>query len=324
MKIFGTGATPFSPQGADIPEGDPQELKFVTDQFQNSIYGELFNFLASQEITPTATAGADLKQLKKAVLSAVLSGNIYDDSGTDNNKILTHQAGSAFSYKLINTLQNGVSLQFVNKVENTGAVQITVYDAENAANLSSLINIPVLKEDGTAHVSGELKAGDLVYCIYSSTPSPRFIAPSFWLPVSTKNELVKYFTSIPTTNVGGSIFVDGRGQMHWDSATSSYKKDKLSVVSGSLKFYFDWDYSLLRYLVRGHGVINITTANVFQTLNYGVTLETSPSPVIAIAPIFGTAASVRTFLHNTPTATSVSLAASQVGFYDVSIFGEAI
>lgn len=135
---------------------------------------------------------------------------------------------------------------------------------------------------------------------------------------------VKYFTTTPTTNVGVSIFVEDQGYMHWDTATFSYKKDKLSVVSGSLKFYFDWDYSLLRYLVRGHGVINITTANVFQTLNYGVTLEESPAPVIAMTPIFGTAASVRTFLHGTPTATSFSLAASQVGFYDVSIFGEAI
>lgn len=176
MKIFGTGATPFSPQGADIPEGDPQELKFVTDQFQNSVYGELFNFLASQGITPTATAGADLKQLKKAVLSTILSGNIYVDSGTANNKILTHQAGSAFSYKLINTLQNGFSLKFVNKVENTGAVQITVYDEENAANLSSLTNIPIFREDGLSHAAGDIKPGDLIYCVYSATPSPRFLS----------------------------------------------------------------------------------------------------------------------------------------------------
>lgn len=143
--------------------------------------------------------------------------------------------------------------------------------------------------------------------------------------ISISSSIVKYFTptTTPTTNVGVSIFVEDQGYMHWDTATSSYKKDKLSVVSGSLKFYFDWDYSLLKYLVRGHGVINITTANVFQTLNYGVTLETSPAPVITMTPIFGTAASARTFLHSTPTETSVSLAASQLGFYDLSIFGEA-
>ena len=105
MKRFGLTTTPFfvAPGKVDIPEGDPRELTNMTDQFANSAYGELFNILSKQGITPAATTASDLNQLNRAITSIQLGSNLYTDTGTAQAKLLTHKSGSNFLYKTSNS-----------------------------------------------------------------------------------------------------------------------------------------------------------------------------------------------------------------------------
>ena len=80
---------------------------------------------------------------------------------------------------------------------------------------------------------------------------------------------VKYFTSIPTTNVGASIFVEGQGQMHWDALASplpGYKKDNFETHNDILRqtITYCWRYDLQKY----HKTISMrATANAAGTIN---------------------------------------------------------
>lgn len=188
MKVFGTGQTPFTAQTVDIPEGDPQETTHTTDQLLNSFYGELYNLLSGQGISPTQTTGADLKQVSKSIMSLILGGSFFIDSGSANSKILTHIAGNKFLFKSLNLYGNGIVVKFVNAVQNTGAVVLTLYDAANSANIPGLTNVPLVKIDGADYTSGELKSGEIVECYYDSTTS-------------------KFITIVNTTNYNNSNVV---------------------------------------------------------------------------------------------------------------------
>jgi len=210
MKKFGLTTTPFAPAPGkvDIPEGDPRELNNITDQFMNSAYGELFNVLAKQGITPASTTASDLNQLNRAIMSIQMGSNLYNDTGTAAAKLLTHKSGTNFLYKTSNVLQNAFCLRFVNSVASNGTpVTITIFDAANAQNLPNIINIPFVKSDGSNFINNELAAGDIVDCFYDlniskfkllmkneKTPKNAF---DFYTGTSTQASPDNYILSVP-------------------------------------------------------------------------------------------------------------------------------
>ena len=76
MKQFGIvgDLTPFEPvnPALDIPDGDPLELKKVTDQSMNAFYGELASAIinSGQTLTPTNGTSPNTSQLWNAISSA--------------------------------------------------------------------------------------------------------------------------------------------------------------------------------------------------------------------------------------------------------------
>lgn len=164
MKKFGEGQQPFHAI-IDIPEGDSQELTTVTDQALNSLYGELFNLLQLHGINPTTTTNADLKQIARAVWSAVSAGNLYKDTGGSNVKNLTHTKAGNFLFKNTNANNDGFIVEFLNKTENTGAVTINVFDVENNTNHFS--NIPLINQNGSELQAKALLANQLVRAYFS-------------------------------------------------------------------------------------------------------------------------------------------------------------
>lgn len=164
MKKFGEGQQPFYAI-VDIPEGDAQELTTVTDQALNSLYGELFNLLKSHGINPTTTTAADLKQVARAVWSAVAAGNLYKDTGSSNVKNLIHVRAGGFLFKNTNANDDGFTIEFLNKTENTGAVTINVFDAEN--NENHFNNIPLVAQNGNEIQAKTLAANSLVKAYFS-------------------------------------------------------------------------------------------------------------------------------------------------------------
>lgn len=164
MKKFGEGQQPFHAI-IDIPEGDSQELTTVTDQALNSLYGELFNLLQTHGINPTATTNADLKQVARAVWSAVSAGNLYKDTGIGNVKNLSHVRAGGFLFKNTNANDDGFIIEFLNKTENTGAVTINVFDVEN--NVNHFNNIPLVAQNGNEIQAKALTANSLVKAYFS-------------------------------------------------------------------------------------------------------------------------------------------------------------
>lgn len=164
MKKFGEGQQPFHAI-IDIPEGDSQELTTVTDQALNSLYGELFNLLQLHGINPTTTTNADLKQIARAVWSAVSAGNLYKDTGGSNVKNLTHTKAGGFLFKNTNAHNDGFIVEFLNKTENTGAVTINVFDVENNTNHFS--NVPLVNQNGSELQAKALLKNQLVKAYFS-------------------------------------------------------------------------------------------------------------------------------------------------------------
>ena len=164
MKKFGEGQQPFYAI-VDIPEGDAQELTTVTDQALNSLYGELFNLLKSHGINPTTTTAADLKQVARAVWSAVAAGNLYKDTGSSNVKNLTHIKAAGFLFKNTNANDDGFTIEFLNKTENTGAVTVNVFDVEN--NVNHFNNTPLVNQDGSEIQPKTLTANSLARAYYN-------------------------------------------------------------------------------------------------------------------------------------------------------------
>jgi len=317
MKRFGLTTTPFfvAPGKVDIPEGDPRELTNMTDQFANSAYGELFNILSKQCITPAATTASDLNQLNRAITSIQLGSNLYTDTGTAQAKLLTHKSGSNFLYKTSNVLQNAFCLRFVNSVASNGTpVTITIFDAANAQNLPSVTNIPFVKSDGSEFLASELAAGDVVDCFYDSSISK-------FKTLLKAGQTVQYFSSPPTANVGASIFVEGQGYMHWGG--SAYAPDQFTVEVTNKKAYYTWDYSLSKYRVSISILYQVTSANVLQSVTYGVTLSATPTPNVLITPINDAATPSRAVLHATVSTAAVSIASTSIGFVDILVIGEA-
>lgn len=163
MKKFGDGQQPFRAI-VDIPEGDAQELTTVTDQALNSLYGELFNLLKNHGINPTTTTAADLKQVARAVWSAVAAGNLYKDTGSSNVKNLTHIKAAGFLFKNTNANDDGFTIEFLNKTENTGAVTVNVFDVEN--NVNHFNNTPLVNQDGSEIQPKTLAANSLARAYY--------------------------------------------------------------------------------------------------------------------------------------------------------------
>lgn len=166
MKKFGEGQQPFYAI-VDIPEGDSQELTTVTDQALNSLYGELFNLLKLHGINPTATTNADLKQVARAVWSAVAAGNFYIDSGSENVKQLTHARASSYLFKNTNANDEAFTIEFLNKFANTGAVFINVIDTEN--NQNHFNNIPLVLYNGEELQAKQLPANTVVKARYNTS-----------------------------------------------------------------------------------------------------------------------------------------------------------
>ena len=163
MKKFGEGQQPFYAI-VDIPEGDAQELTTVTDQVLNSLYGEFFNLLKAHGINPTTTTSADLKQVARAVWSAVSAGNLYKDTGSSNVKNLTHIKAAGFLFKNTNANDDGFTIEFLNKTENTGAVTVNVFDVEN--NVNHFNNTPLVNQDGSEIQPKTLAANSLARAYY--------------------------------------------------------------------------------------------------------------------------------------------------------------
>ena len=164
MKKFGEGQQPFHAV-IDIPEGDNQELTTVTDQALNSLYGELFNLLQTHGINPTTTTNADLKQVARAVWSTVSVGNLYKDTGSSNVKNLTHIKAAGFLFKNTNANDDGFTIEFLNKAENTGAVTVNVFDVEN--NVNHFNNTPLVNQDGSEIQPKTLTANGLARAYYN-------------------------------------------------------------------------------------------------------------------------------------------------------------
>lgn len=181
MKKFGEGQQPFHAI-IDIPEGDSQELTTVTDQALNSLYGELFNLLKLHGINPTATTNADLKQVARAVWAAVAAGNLFVDTGTANVKKLTHIRGGDFLYRNGNSSDNGFVIEFINKVENTGAVLINVFDVEN--NINHFNNVPLVDNKGVAMAAKMLPANTMVKAYYDSTVNQFIVLNIFSMSIN--------------------------------------------------------------------------------------------------------------------------------------------
>ena len=163
MKKFGDGQQPFHAI-IDIPEGDSQELTTVTDQALNSLYGELFNLLANHGINPTATTNADLKQVARSVWSAVTAGTLFVDTGNENVKNLTHIRKDNFLFKNGNSADNGFTIEFLNKMTNTGAVVVNVFDVENNQNHFNAVRL--LSSTGSELKAKELPANSMVKAFY--------------------------------------------------------------------------------------------------------------------------------------------------------------
>ena len=166
MKKFGEGQQPFYAI-VDIPEGDAQELTTVTDQALNSLYGELFNLLKLHGINPTTTTSADLKQVARAVWSAVAAGNFYIDSGSENVKQLTHARASSYLFKNTNANDEAFTIEFLNKFANTGAVVVNVVDVEN--NQNHFNNIPLVLNNGEELQEKQLPANTVVKARYNTS-----------------------------------------------------------------------------------------------------------------------------------------------------------
>lgn len=166
MKKFGEGQQPFKAI-MDIPEGDSQELTTVTDQALNSLYGELFNLLQLHGINPTTTTSADLKQVARAVWSAIAAGCFFYDTGTDNLKNLTHAKGGNFLFKNSNANDDGFIVEFLNKFANTGAVSINVFDAEN--NINHFNAVSMVDVNGNNLTANFLQKNSFVKAIYNKS-----------------------------------------------------------------------------------------------------------------------------------------------------------
>lgn len=166
MKKFGEGQQPFYAI-VDIPEGDAQELTRVTDQALNSLYGEFFNLLKAHGINPTTTTSADLKQVARAVWSAVAAGNFYIDSGSENVKKLTHARASSYLFKNTNANDEAFTIEFLNKLANTGAVVVNVVDVEN--NQNHFNNIPLVLNNGEELQAKQLPANTVVKARYNTS-----------------------------------------------------------------------------------------------------------------------------------------------------------
>lgn len=166
MKKFGEGQQPFYAI-VDIPEGDSQELTTVTDQALNSLYGEFFNLLKAHGINPTTTTSADLKQVARAVWSAVAAGNFYIDSGSENVKKLTHARASSYLFKNTNANDEAFTIEFLNKLANTGAVVVNVVDVEN--NQNHFNNIPLVLNNGEELQAKQLPANTVVKARYNTS-----------------------------------------------------------------------------------------------------------------------------------------------------------
>lgn len=98
MKQFGISGdlTPFEPANPalDIPDGDPLELKKVTDQSMNAFYGELANAItkSGQTLTPIDGTSPNPSQLWNAISSARYKSVTTGSAGqtTTTGQIITN------------------------------------------------------------------------------------------------------------------------------------------------------------------------------------------------------------------------------------------
>lgn len=104
MKQFGIAGnlTPFQPANPalDIPNGDPLELKKVTDQSMNAFYGELANAItkSGQTLTPANGTSPNQSQLWQAISANSFNGNVFVDAGGSTAQVRNLQAANPNTY----------------------------------------------------------------------------------------------------------------------------------------------------------------------------------------------------------------------------------
>ena len=230
-------------------------VSFVSDQIGGG--GDDFNKQGHFNWVSGGGDGGAGYKLKDIVYH---NGNTYV-STVDNN---TTEPGAALAswdifYQNASTSVKGIT-----------QLQSTVDDTEENAATPKAINRRDVHDSTKTYKQGARVqngfGGDWYEAVQDVPANTLITNNAYWLPVRPQNELVKYFTSIPTTNVGVSIFVEEQGQMHWDSTTSSYKKDNFETHNDVLRqtITYCWRYDLQKY----HKTISMrATANAAGTIN---------------------------------------------------------
>ncbi|MBY0346411.1 MAG: hypothetical protein K2P98_06055 [Neisseriaceae bacterium] len=104
MKQFGISGnlTPFQPANPalDIPDGDPLELKKVTDQSMNAFYGEIASAIqnSGQTLTPVNGSNANPEQLWQAISANSFNGNLFIEAGGSTAQVRNLKCANPNTY----------------------------------------------------------------------------------------------------------------------------------------------------------------------------------------------------------------------------------